>query len=101
MGVSKLGRRCAAGRRLLHARGTEVIKTAAEIIDELEKYNDTYVYYLAKTFIPLALEELDAEFGGRRADLVSALRARATRITNPVVIGQLEATAQLAEGPQR
>jgi len=49
--------------------------TAREIISELQHYNETYVWYLATTYLPLALE-MDPTFGFQLAELGAALRSR-------------------------
>jgi hypothetical protein len=49
--------------------------TAREIISELQHYNETYVWYLATTYLPLALE-MDPTFGFQLGELAVALRAR-------------------------
>ncbi|MWA04801.1 hypothetical protein F8568_031415 [Actinomadura sp. LD22] len=49
--------------------------TANEVLREIADYNDAYVYYLASTYIPLALKR-DPAFGGRLAELTHALELR-------------------------
>jgi hypothetical protein len=49
--------------------------TAAEVLREIANYNDAYVYYLVSTYLPLALRR-DPTFGGRIADLRTALQKR-------------------------
>jgi hypothetical protein len=51
---------------------------------------------LAKTFIPLALEEMDSEFGGKRDQLAKALRRRADAIDDPAIAEQLLITSESA-----
>ncbi len=55
--------------------------TAREIIGELEHYNEAYVWYLATTYLPLALE-LDPTFGFQLAELATALRIRIGRLAS-------------------
>ena len=38
-------------------------RTADEVLHEFSSYNDAYIWYLATTYIPLALE-FDPSFGG-------------------------------------
>ncbi|MFC6883320.1 hypothetical protein [Actinomadura yumaensis] len=73
--------------------------TAREVLREIGSYNDAYLYYLASTYIPLALRR-DPTFGGRRADLVRALEGRAAdcrdrrvRATCIALIGKLKGMA--------
>ena len=80
--------RCPEEVRLRH--------TATEILHELDSYNPVYVYYLARTFIPLALEEMDSTFDNRRDQLAQALRRRAEASDNPTIAAQLSQTSQLA-----
>ena len=61
------------------AEEAEVERTAREIIDELQQYNEAYVWYLATTYLPLALE-VDPTFGFQRAELAAALRSRIGRL---------------------
>ena len=49
--------------------------TAAEVLREIAVYNDAYLYYLASTYIPLALRR-DPAFGGRLPELIQALELR-------------------------
>jgi len=49
--------------------------TAREIIAELAHYNEAYVWYLATTYLPLALE-MDPTFGFQLPELAASLRAR-------------------------
>lgn len=49
--------------------------TAREVLREITSYNDAYVYYLASTYIPLALKR-DPTFGGKITELVQALELR-------------------------
>ncbi|MFC4589311.1 hypothetical protein [Sphaerisporangium corydalis] len=49
--------------------------TAAEVLREISSYNEAYLYYLASTYLPLALQR-DLTFGSRIADLTSALELR-------------------------
>lgn len=54
-----------------------LVNTADEILYELLRYNDAYVWYLVNTFIPLALADIDPSFGGRLDDLRKALAEKA------------------------
>ncbi|WP_165975904.1 hypothetical protein [Actinomadura rubrisoli] len=49
--------------------------TAREVLREITSYNDAYVYYLASTYIPLALKR-DPTFGGKLTELIQALQLR-------------------------
>jgi hypothetical protein len=49
--------------------------TAEEVIREMSSYAEAYIYYLAMTYIPSALQR-DATFGLRTCDLESALLNR-------------------------
>lgn len=55
--------------------------TAREIISELQHYNETYVWYLATTYLPLALE-MDPTFGFQLGELAVALRSRIEGLTS-------------------
>jgi hypothetical protein len=50
-------------------------KTAEEVIREIDNYTEAYLYYLCRTYLPLALDR-DATFGLRLTNLSSALIAR-------------------------
>ncbi len=50
-------------------------RTANEVLREISRYTDAYLYYLCTTYLPLALER-DATFGLRLAELAHALTAR-------------------------
>jgi hypothetical protein len=58
-------------------RGLPLSRTAAEVVTEIASYNEAYVWYLATTYIPRALEEVDPTFGHSVPRLVSSLRSRA------------------------
>ncbi|MEO3827397.1 hypothetical protein [Actinomadura sp. B10D3] len=49
--------------------------TAVEVLREIMVYSDAYLYYLASTYIPLALKR-DPAFGGKLPELIQALRLR-------------------------
>ncbi|MFV2171725.1 hypothetical protein ACFHW2_02535 [Actinomadura sp. LOL_016] len=49
--------------------------TANEVLREITEYNDACVYYLASTYVPLALRR-DPAFGGKLAELIRALELR-------------------------
>jgi hypothetical protein len=49
--------------------------TASEVLREISDYTDAYLYYLASTYLPLALER-DPTFGLRREELKTALLTR-------------------------
>ncbi len=73
--------------------------TATEVLREIAVYNDAYLYYLASTYIPLALKR-DPAFGGRLAELVQALelrgadcRDRTTRQTCNALVRRLKGLA--------
>lgn len=51
-------------------------KTAQEVLREIDHYTDAYLYYLCRTYLPLALDR-DPTFGLRLAELGNALAARA------------------------
>ncbi len=50
-------------------------QTADEVLEEIGNYNDAYVYYLVKVYLPVALRR-DPTFGLRLAELKSALIKR-------------------------
>lgn len=50
--------------------------TAREVLDEVESYNDGYVYYLLRTYVPVALTRMDPLFGGHLAGLEQAVLDR-------------------------
>lgn len=56
-------------------RSTSLRRTAAEVISEINTFNDAYVYYLAKVYIPRA-QRHDPALGGRLPDLVKSLSHR-------------------------
>ena len=60
-------------------RSMILTNTSKEVIYEIEAYNDAYVSYLASTYIPLTLEEMDETFGGRIGTLIEALEQRLNR----------------------
>lgn len=59
-------------------------RTANEVLKEIDHYTDAYVYYLCRTYLPLALER-DATFGLRLTDLEQALTRRAELCTDTTV----------------
>jgi len=59
--------------------GLVLRNTAKEVIHEIKNYNEVYAWYLITTYVPLALEQADATFGGMIDVLVAALRHRAER----------------------
>jgi hypothetical protein len=50
-------------------------KTAEEVLREIHNYTEAYLYYLCRTYLPLALGR-DPTFGLKLSDLGSALTAR-------------------------
>jgi hypothetical protein len=73
--------------------------TATEVLREIAVYNDAYLYYLASTYIPLALKR-DPAFGGKLAELIQALelrgadcRDRTTRKTCNTLVRRLKGLA--------
>jgi hypothetical protein len=50
--------------------------TAGEVLREINNYTEAYLYYLCRTYLPLALSR-DPTFGLRLSDLGDALTARA------------------------
>ncbi|WP_169806909.1 hypothetical protein [Actinomadura macra] len=52
-----------------------LVNTAREVLREIVVYNDAYVYYLASTYIPLALKR-DPTFGGKLNELILTLELR-------------------------
>jgi hypothetical protein len=57
-------------------------ETAREVIVEVQRYNEAYVWYLATTYIPLALEG-DPTFGLQLEELRAALHQRRDRVVTP------------------
>ena len=51
-------------------------KTAKEVLREINNYTDAYLFYLCRTYLPLALNK-DPTFGLKLPDLGRALAARA------------------------
>lgn len=51
-------------------------KTAAEVLREIDHYTDAYLYYLCRTYLPLALDR-DPTFGLKLAEVGNALANRA------------------------
>jgi hypothetical protein len=60
-------------------KGVILTRTADEVLRELGAYNTAYSHYLARIFLPAALE-LDPTFGGRRHALATALLDRRAQI---------------------
>jgi hypothetical protein len=58
-------------------RNVSLANTATEVIREIQVYNDAYVWYLAATFVPLALENIDPNFGGQLKGLRNSLEQKA------------------------
>ncbi|HEX6152128.1 MAG TPA: hypothetical protein VFZ19_01270 [Solirubrobacterales bacterium] len=58
-------------------RNVSLSSTATEVIKEIQSYNEAYVWYLAATFVPLALENIDPNFGGQLSGLRNALEEKA------------------------
>lgn len=57
-------------------RGVILANTAKEVIYEIDSYNDAYVSYLANTYVPLALEQMDETFGRQLNALKEAVERR-------------------------
>ncbi len=57
-------------------------QTAAEVIREVDNYNDAYLVYLAETSIPMIIGR-DETFGLRREELTSKLRGRRESVVLP------------------
>jgi hypothetical protein len=57
-------------------RGVSLTNTAKEVIYEIGSYNDAYVSYLANTYVPLALEQMDETFGHQLNALKEAVERR-------------------------
>jgi hypothetical protein len=57
-------------------RGSSLRNTAREVIHEVENYNEAYVCYLMKTYVPLALEQMDETFGNQIPQLSEAIEHR-------------------------
>jgi hypothetical protein len=51
-------------------------RTANEVLREIDRYTEAYLYYLCRTYLPLALGK-DPTFGLKLTDLGNALAARA------------------------
>jgi hypothetical protein len=51
-------------------------RTAKEVLREIDNYTDAYLFYLCRTYLPLALDK-DPTFGLKLSDLGAALAARA------------------------
>ena len=51
-------------------------KTAAEVLREIDHYTEAYLYYLCRTYLPLALDR-DPTFGLKLAEVGNALADRA------------------------
>jgi hypothetical protein len=59
--------------------------TAEEVLREVDSYNDAYLFYLAKTSIPMTIRR-DPTFGLRREELKARLRARTETATHAQTI---------------
>jgi hypothetical protein len=70
-------------------RSLSLRQTAVQVIKEIESYNEAYLYYLSKVYIPRALER-DPKFGERRSELASALERRLESCSQPKVRAALE-----------
>jgi hypothetical protein len=51
-------------------------RTAQEVLREIDNYTEAYLYYLCRTYLPLALDK-DPTFGLKLSDLGDVLTARA------------------------
>ena len=51
-------------------------RTAEEVLREIDNYTEAYLYYLCRTYLPLALDR-DPTFGLKLSDLGNALATRA------------------------
>ncbi len=79
-------------------------QTAAEVLREVEQYNDAYLIYLSETSIPTILAR-DETFGLRRDELRAMLRTRRERVLLPEaasacdgILATLEGTAHALGG---
>jgi hypothetical protein len=57
-------------------------RTAVELVREIRFYNEAYVWYLIRVYIPLAVERTDHTLGGKRSEISLALMERADRMTD-------------------
>jgi hypothetical protein len=71
-------------------------RTAAEILREIEQYNDAYLFYLAETSIPTVMQR-DPTFGLQLLQLTSALRARLERCEEPAARAACERILRMLE----
>jgi len=70
--------------------------TAAEILREVEQYNDAYLFYLTQTAIPTVLQR-DSTFGLRLCELTSSLRFRLERCEQPAARAACEKILRVLE----
>ena len=68
-------------------------RTAEEVLLEFSSYNDAYIWYLATTYIPLALEQ-DPTFGRQHGRLSLAAQLRMEQTAEPKVKAACEALAR-------
>jgi hypothetical protein len=66
------------------SRRMSLYYTSREVIQEVGRYNDAYLFYLVSVYIPLALER-DPEFGGNLLKLISVIELRLERCSDPLV----------------
>ncbi len=71
--------------------------TAAEVLREIESYNDAYLLYLSQTSIPMIIGR-DETFGLRRDELSSKLRARRERVVLPETAKACDAILSVLDG---
>lgn len=70
--------------------------TAAEILREVDQYNDAYLFYLAETSIPTVMQR-DSTFGLQLLQLTSALRTRLERCEQPAARTACEKILRMLE----
>lgn len=68
-------------------------RAAKEVLLEFSSYNDAYIWYLATTYLPLALE-YDPTFGGQHEQLARAAHLRMERSVDPKVRAACEGLAK-------
>ena len=71
--------------------------TAAEVIDEIGSYSDSYVHYLLTVYVPLALSR-DPTFGLALPRLKAAITDRLGRDGDPRLRAVCEGTLRILEG---
>lgn len=81
--------------RIAVPESLSMTRTADAVIRQVDSYNEAYVWYLLTTFVPLAVTEVDPDFGGRLPQLREVVQKRLDNACDPrLIAAAIEALAR-------